>query len=132
MYQIGEALIGNGNEIAHVDLVIGDKNGPVGAAFVNNMADMSIGHTPLLSVIRPNLLTKPATLIVPKVTVRDLEDADKILVLTYNLTKVDNRLNKLINQLNNLDKPYVMLSCRNPYDILYVAEPPRLNHEIKN
>ena len=78
MYQIGEALIGNGNEIAHVDLVIGDKNGPVGAAFVNNMADMSIGHTPLLSVIRPNLLTKPATLIVPKVTVRDLKDADKI------------------------------------------------------
>lgn len=78
MYQIGEALIGNGNEIAHVDLVIGDKNGPVGSAFVNNMADMSIGHTPLLSVIRPNLLTKPATLIVPKVTVRDLKDADKI------------------------------------------------------
>ena len=78
MYQIGEALIGNGNEIAHVDLVIGDKNGPVGAAFVNNMANMSIGHTPLLSVIRPNLLTKPATLIVPKVTVRDLKDADKI------------------------------------------------------
>ena len=78
MYQIGEALIGNDNEIAHVDLIIGDKNGPVGTAFVNNMADMSIGHTPLLSVIRPNLLTKPATLIVPKVTVRDLEDADKI------------------------------------------------------
>ena len=51
-----------------------------------------------------------------------IEDADKILVLTYNLTKVDNRLNKLINQLNNLDKPYVMLSCRNPYDILYVDD----------
>ncbi|SCG84610.1 bifunctional 5,6,7,8-tetrahydromethanopterin hydro-lyase/3-hexulose-6-phosphate synthase [Methanobacterium congolense] len=78
MYQIGEALIGNGNELAHVDLVIGNKNSPVGAAFVNNMADMSLGHTPLLSVIRPNLMTKPATLIVPKVTVRGLGDADKI------------------------------------------------------
>ncbi|MEG3223950.1 MAG: formaldehyde-activating enzyme [Methanobacteriales archaeon Met13] len=78
MYRIGEALIGNGNEIAHIDLVIGDKNGPVGNSFVSNMADMSLGHTPLLSVIRPNLMTKPATLIIPKVSVRDLGDANKI------------------------------------------------------
>ncbi len=78
MYQIGEALIGNGDEVAHIDLVIGDKKGPVGDAFVNSMTNLSIGHTPLLSVIRPNLMTKPATLIIPKVTVRDLEDADKI------------------------------------------------------
>ena len=78
MYNIGEALIGNGNEIAHVDLIIGSKDGPAGAAFANNLTQLSIGHTPLLSVIRPNLLTKPTTLIVPKVTVRDLKDADKI------------------------------------------------------
>jgi len=78
MYKIGEALIGSGNEIAHIDLVIGDKEGPVGAAFVENMTGLSIGHTPLLTVIRPNLLTKPATLIIPKVTVSGLKDADKI------------------------------------------------------
>lgn len=78
MYLIGEALIGNDNEIAHIDLVIGDKNGPAGAAFVNNMANLSLGHTPLLSVVRPNLMTKPATLIVPKVSVRCLDDANKI------------------------------------------------------
>ena len=78
MYKIGEALIGDGNEIAHIDLVIGDKDGPVGAAFVENMTGLSIGHTPLLTVIRPNLLTKPATLIIPKVTVSGLVDADKI------------------------------------------------------
>ena len=78
MYLIGEALIGNGNEIAHIDLVIGDKNGPAGTAFVNNMASLSLGHTPLLSVVRPNLMTKPATLIVPKVSVRCLDDANKI------------------------------------------------------
>ncbi|BDZ67325.1 hypothetical protein GCM10025860_07730 [Methanobacterium ferruginis] len=46
MYLIGEALIGNGNEIAHIDLVIGDKNGPAGTAFINNMANLSLGHTP--------------------------------------------------------------------------------------
>ena len=78
MYLIGEALIGSGNEIAHVDLVIGDKNGPAGTAFVNSLTQLSIGHTPLLSVIRPNLLTKPATLIIPKVTIGCLEDANKI------------------------------------------------------
>ncbi|MDI6723835.1 MAG: bifunctional 5,6,7,8-tetrahydromethanopterin hydro-lyase/3-hexulose-6-phosphate synthase [Methanobacterium sp.] len=78
MYLIGEALIGSGNEIAHVDLVIGDKNGPAGAALVNSLTQLSIGHTPLLSVIRPNLMTKPATVIIPKVTVCCLEDANKI------------------------------------------------------
>lgn len=78
MYLIGEALIGSGNEIAHVDLVIGDKNGPAGAALVNSLTQPSIGHTPLLSVIRPNLMTKPATVIIPKVTVGCLEDANKI------------------------------------------------------
>lgn len=78
MYKIGEALVGDGNELAHVDLIIGDKNSPAGTAFANGMTQLSIGHTPLLSVIRPNLMSKPATLIVPKVTIGDLDDASKI------------------------------------------------------
>ncbi|MEW6010649.1 MAG: bifunctional 5,6,7,8-tetrahydromethanopterin hydro-lyase/3-hexulose-6-phosphate synthase [Euryarchaeota archaeon] len=78
MYKIGEALIGSGNEIAHIDLIIGDKEGPAGTAFANGLSQLSLGHTPVLSVIRPNLMTKPATLIVPKVTVGDLKDAEKI------------------------------------------------------
>ncbi len=78
MYNIGEALIGSGNEVAHIDLIIGEKDGPVGTAFVENMTSLSIGHTPFLAVIRPNLLTKPATLIVPKVTVGCLDDANRI------------------------------------------------------
>ena len=78
MYNIGEALVGDGNELAHVDLIIGDKDGAAGAAFATGMTQLSIGHTPLLSVIRPNLMAKPATLIVPKVTVGNLDDAGKI------------------------------------------------------
>ena len=78
MFKIGEALIGDGPELAHVDLLIGDKFGPVGQAFANGLSNLSVGHTPLTSVIRPNLMTKPATLIIPKVTVGDLEDASKI------------------------------------------------------
>ena len=75
---IGEALIGDGDELAHVDLLIGRKDGPVGNAFANGLSQLSVGHTPLLSVIRPNLITKPATIIIPKVTVGNLDDASKI------------------------------------------------------
>ena len=35
---IGEALVGDGNEIAHIDLLIGSKDGPVGVAFANALA----------------------------------------------------------------------------------------------
>ena len=77
-YLIGEALLGEGNEIAHVDLLIGDKEGAVGKAFAQGLTNLSSGHTPLLAVIRPNLPPKPHTLLVPKVTVKNMEDAGKI------------------------------------------------------
>jgi bifunctional enzyme Fae/Hps len=78
IYLIGEALLGGGNELAHVDLLIGDKDGPVGKAFANGFSNLSAGHTPLLAVIRPNLPPKPYTLLVPKVTVKNMKDAGKI------------------------------------------------------
>lgn len=77
-YLIGESLLGEGNEVAHIDLMIGDKNGPIGQAFANGMTQLSAGHTPLLAVIRPNLPPKPHTLIVPKVTIKNMEDTGKI------------------------------------------------------
>ncbi|UCG45991.1 MAG: bifunctional 5,6,7,8-tetrahydromethanopterin hydro-lyase/3-hexulose-6-phosphate synthase, partial [Candidatus Bathyarchaeota archaeon] len=77
-YLIGEALMGEGTEVAHVDLMIGDKDGPVGKAFANGLSNLSAGHTPLLAVIRPNLPPKPHTLLVPKVTVKDFEQTEKI------------------------------------------------------
>jgi bifunctional enzyme Fae/Hps len=70
MYLIGEALVGDGPELAHIDLMIGDKEGAVGAAFANALSQLSAGHTPLLAVVRPNLLTKPVTLVIPKVTIK--------------------------------------------------------------
>jgi len=78
LFLIGEALIGDEPELAHIDLLIGDKDGPVGMAFANGLAQLSAGHTPLLSVIRPNLPPKPATLIVPKVTVKNMDQAAQI------------------------------------------------------
>lgn len=75
---VGEALIGEGPEVAHIDLMIGDKYGPVGVAFTNAMSQMSAGHTPLFAVIRPNLPVKPSTVVVPKVTVRNMKEAGKM------------------------------------------------------
>ncbi len=77
-YLIGEALTGKGDEIAHIDLCIGDKEGAIGKAFAQALASPSVGHTPLLAVIRPNLPPKPHTLVVPKVTVKNLDDVGKI------------------------------------------------------
>jgi len=75
---VGEALIGKEPEIAHIDLIIGDKEGPVATAFASGLTQLSAGHTPLLGVIRPNLPPKPSTLIVPKVTVKNMEQAAQI------------------------------------------------------
>ncbi len=72
---IGEGLVGDGNEIAHIDLLIGDKTGPVGVAFANALANQSAGHTSLLAVVTPNLLCKPATVMITKVTIKGMKQA---------------------------------------------------------
>jgi 5,6,7,8-tetrahydromethanopterin hydro-lyase len=72
---IGEALVGEGNEIAHIDLLIGSKSGPVGSAFAEALANQSAGHTNLLAVLTPNLIAKPATILVTKVTIKGMKQA---------------------------------------------------------
>ncbi len=72
---IGEALAGEGNEIAHIDLLIGDKDGPVGYAFANALARQSAGHTNLLAVLTPNLAVKPSTVMITKVTIEGMRQA---------------------------------------------------------
>ena len=59
-YLIGEALVGEGTEVAHIDLLIGDKNGPVGEAFAQGLSNLSAGHTPLLAVIRIPVWRSPS------------------------------------------------------------------------
>ena len=72
---IGEALVGEGNEIAHIDLIIGSKDGPVGIAFANALARQSEGHTNLMAVLTPNLIAKPATVMITKVTIKGMRQA---------------------------------------------------------
>jgi 5,6,7,8-tetrahydromethanopterin hydro-lyase len=72
---VGEALAGEGNEIAHIDLLIGSKDGPVGEAFANALARQSEGHSNLLAVLTPNLAVKPATVLITKVTIKGMKQA---------------------------------------------------------
>lgn len=76
--RFGEALVGEEPEIAHIDLIIGDKDGPAGIGFAFGLAHQSYGHTKLFAVLTPNLLVKPVTLIVPKVTIKSLKQAELI------------------------------------------------------
>jgi len=72
---VGEALCGEGNEVAHIDLLIGSKDGPVGTAFANALADQKQGHSNLLAVLEPNLVCKPATVLITKVTIKGARQA---------------------------------------------------------
>ncbi|MDA0816784.1 MAG: formaldehyde-activating enzyme [Planctomycetota bacterium] len=72
---IGEALAGDGNEIAHIDLLVGSKDGPVGVAFANALARQSEGHSNLLAVLSPNVAVKPATVMITKVTIKGAKQA---------------------------------------------------------
>ncbi|TWU48336.1 formaldehyde-activating enzyme [Rubripirellula reticaptiva] len=70
---VGEALVGDGNEVAHIDLMIGSKSGPVGVAFANALATQSEGHTNLMAVLAPNVAVKPSTVMVTKVTMKGMK-----------------------------------------------------------
>ena len=72
---VGESLVGEGNEVAHIDLLIGDKEGPVGVAFANALAQQSMGHSNLLAVLEPNLAVKPSTVMITKVTIKGAKQA---------------------------------------------------------
>lgn len=70
---IGEGLVIEGSDlanVAHIDLLIGPKDGPVGTAFACALANQSAGHTNLLAVVSPNLVCKPATVMITKVTLK--------------------------------------------------------------
>ncbi|KXS46751.1 MAG: formaldehyde activating enzyme [Methanohalophilus sp. T328-1] len=72
---VGEALVGEGPEVAHIDLVIGRKGSAVETAFMNSLAMPRQGHSPLLAVLEPNVTPKPATLLVNKVTMKNVAQA---------------------------------------------------------
>ncbi|HEU4641130.1 MAG TPA: formaldehyde-activating enzyme [Gemmatimonadaceae bacterium] len=72
---IGESLVGDGNEVAHIDLIIGSKSGPAGLAFTHALTNQKEGFNALLAVITPNLPAKPDTILFNKVTIKGAKQA---------------------------------------------------------
>ena len=72
---VGESLVGDGNEVAHIDLLIGPRGSAVESAFAHALVNNKDGFTSLLAVVAPNLLTKPATVMFNKVTIKGAKQA---------------------------------------------------------
>jgi len=72
---VGESLVGDGNEVAHIDLIIGPRGSPAEAAFAQALTNNKDGFTSLMAVVAPNLLTKPATVMFNKVTIKGAKQA---------------------------------------------------------
>jgi 5,6,7,8-tetrahydromethanopterin hydro-lyase len=72
---VGESLVGDGNEVAHIDLLIGPRGSAAETAFANALSNQKDGFTTLLAVVAPNLLAKPATVLFNKVTIKGAKQA---------------------------------------------------------
>src|SRR6202035_2667159 len=67
---VGESLVGDGNEVAHIDLIIGPRGSAAETAFANALVNNKDGFTTLLAVVAPNLLVKHKTVLFKKVTIK--------------------------------------------------------------
>ncbi|HEX4597390.1 MAG TPA: formaldehyde-activating enzyme [Burkholderiaceae bacterium] len=73
--RVGESLVGDGNEVAHIDLMIGPRGSAVESAFTHALSNNKDGFTSLLAVIAPNLPCKPNTVLFNKVTIKGAKQA---------------------------------------------------------
>src|SRR6204780_1368941 len=72
---VGESLVGDGNEVAHIDLIIGPRGSAAETAFANALTNNKDGFTSLLAVLAPNLAVKPHTVLFNKVTIKGAKQA---------------------------------------------------------
>lgn len=73
--RVGESLVGEGNEVAHIDLIIGPRGSAAETAFCNGLVNNKDGFTSLLAVVAPNVPAKPNTLMFNKVTMKNATQA---------------------------------------------------------
>lgn len=72
---VGESLVGDGNEVAHIDLILGPRGSVAESAFANCLTNNKDGFTSLLAVVAPNLMCKPNTVMFNKVTIKGAKQA---------------------------------------------------------
>lgn len=71
--RVGEALVAGGpkNTAAEPEVAIGEMDGPMGVAFANLLGDQVKGHSRVLALMNTDIMVRPATIMVSKVTVKD-------------------------------------------------------------
>ena len=72
---VGESLVGEGNEVAHIDLMVGPRGSAAESAFANALTNNKDGFSSLLAVVAPNLMVKPSTVMFNKVTIKGSKQA---------------------------------------------------------
>lgn len=72
---VGESLVGDGNEVAHIDLIMGPRGSAAETAFCNALCNNKDGFSTLLAVVAPNLAAKPSTIMFNKVTIKGAKQA---------------------------------------------------------
>ncbi|HET7633906.1 MAG TPA: formaldehyde-activating enzyme [Burkholderiales bacterium] len=72
---VGESLVGDGNEVAHIDLIMGPRGSAAESAFCHALTNNKDGFTSLLAVVAPNLMAKPNTILFNKVTIKGAKQA---------------------------------------------------------
>ena len=72
---VGEFLVGEGNEVAHVDLLLGPRGSAVETAYCIGLTNNKDGFTTLLALVAPNLMCKSPTILYNKVTIKDARQA---------------------------------------------------------
>lgn len=67
--ELGESFVGEGAEAAHVNTVLGRRDGPAGTAWATALATPRAGHAAFVVVLQPGLPVQPPTLFVNKATI---------------------------------------------------------------
>jgi len=67
--EVGEGFVGSGSNAAHVNTVLGGRDGPVGSAWAGALAGPSTGHAPFLVVAQPGVAACPPTVFVNKAAI---------------------------------------------------------------
>lgn len=75
---VAEALVGEGNEMAHIDLVMGPRGSAAEKAFCNTLTNQKVGDNALLALVAPNLMAKPNTVMFNKVEIKDKKQATQM------------------------------------------------------
>lgn len=75
---VAEALVGEGNEMAHIDLVMGPRGSAAEIAFCNTLTNQKVGDNALLALVAPNLMAKPNTVMFNKVEIKDKKQATQM------------------------------------------------------